>query len=311
MVRGDRVVHSAPLLRLSELVLHGTVGVTTPALHALLGAGVPVVLLSRDGRARGRLEPPGSPHALARQQQLADSLDAGRRLGLAQSVIAGKVRNQRALLHRRSRHRAGDAVLSQAVRRLREMEERCALAGTVGELLGLEGAAAGAYFRALRLLVPEELGFERRDRLGHDIFNVLVNYCSALLREAVLGAIACTGLDPHVSHLHVPMRGRPTLAFDLMEEWRPVLLEATVLSLLGLRAVRAEHLEVVGGRPLLADVARVAAIDRFRARLEATASTWPPRGYTTTYGEQLRSQAASYAAWVQHRTESYAPFRWR
>lgn len=311
IVRGDRIVHSAPLLRISELVLHGAVGVTTPALHALLDASVPVVLLRRDGRARGRLEPPGSPHVELRKLQLVASLDGHRRLGLAQAIVGGKIRNQRALLHRRSRGRTDDPGLVQSIRRLRELEARCPIATTVEHLLGLEGAAGSAYFGCLRRMVPAEIGFARRDRRGGDLFNALVNYSSALLREAVVGAITETGLDPHVSHFHVPMRGRPTLAFDLMEEWRPVLIEANVLALLGLRTVRPEHLEDSARGRLLSADARAAAITRFCSRLDSTASTWPPRGFTTTYGEQIRSQAAAYSAWVQGRVESYRPFRWR
>ncbi|MGH9156464.1 MAG: CRISPR-associated endonuclease Cas1 [Acidimicrobiales bacterium] len=311
VVRDQRVVHSMPLLRLSELVLHGAVGLTTHAMHALLDAGVPVVLLRRDGRARGRLEPPGSPHAQLRQIQLVDSLDARRRVMLARSIVGGKIHNQRALLHRRSRGRSGDPNVVAAVRRLREMESRCPAAETVEELLGLEGAAGAAYFGLLRRLLPDDLGFRRRDRRGHDIFNALVNYCSALLRESVIGAIAETGLDPHLSHLHVPMRGRPTLAFDLMEEWRPAMVESNVLALLGLRTVRPEHLVSTAKGPRLTDDARAAAINRFQDRLGSVASTWPPRGYSTTYGEQLRTQAASYSAWVQRRAEVYQPFQWR
>ncbi len=99
-------------------------------------------------------------------------------------------------------------------------------APTLSTLLGVEGAA-GAYFRGIRLLLDDTAaaGFRRRDRSDVDIVNVLVNYYSALLREVVMGAMVAAGLDPYLSFLHTPSRGRPTLVFDLMEEWRPILLE--------------------------------------------------------------------------------------
>lgn len=290
VVRDGTVVASAPLVLLSEVVVWGQAGITTPALHLLLSQDVPVVLLRSDGRARGRLEPPGCPQVRLRQQQLARSLDPMARVDLSRSLVQGKLHNQRVLLARRSRTaEQRDQTVDGVIARLANLERRAAQADCVEELFGVEGAGSRAYFHALRCLLPPPAGFHRRDPRGPDVVNPLVNYCSALLREVVIGGVVAVGLDPHVSFLHTPFRGRPTLAFDLMEEWRPVLVESTVLSLLNLKAVGPEDVQATQEGPRLGDGARAATIRRFYDRLEATASTWPSSGLT--YREHVLRQS--------------------
>lgn len=310
VTREREVLASAPLMCLSEVVLFGRINVTTPALHALLDADVPLVLLRSDGRARGRLEPPGSPHVALRQLQTLRCAEPAARLHVARAVVAAKLRNQRALLRARQERSGHADTLRAAADRLAALETAARDAAGVSSLLGIEGAGAGAYFRAFRLLA-EGCGFTRRDRHGPDVVNALLNYCSALLREQVLGAITAAGLDPHASFFHTPMRGRPTLAFDLMEEWRPVLLEATVLALLGLGMVRPADCRPTDEGPRLHREARAAAVNRFRARLDRPARSWPPRPGQPTYGQCLRRQALRLRRWINGETDRYEPFRWR
>ncbi len=305
-----RVVASAPIMRLSEVVLLGKPGITIPALHLLLGHDVPVVLLRSDGRALGRVEPPGSPHVVLRQVQTARCGDPVARLQVGRACVAGKLRNQRALLRARAR-RSRDAHELDALAQRVEQQERAAVhAESIEVLLGVEGAGAGAYFRGIRLLAGGH-GFTRRDRSAPDVVNALVNYTSALLREVVIGAIVAAGLDPHASFLHQPTRGRPTLAFDLMEEWRPVLVEATVLGVLGLRTVGPADITRTPAGPRLTSNARAAAIARFRFRLARPARGRPQPAGEPTYGECVRRQARLLRRWVLGDAEEYEAFRWR
>jgi CRISPR-associated protein Cas1 len=312
---------SAPLGRLSEVVVFGNATVTTPAMAALLSEDVPLVLLTADGRVRGRLEPPGATHVEVRRRQLDRHGDPAARLALARTLVQGKIHNQDMLLRRRAARAAhGDEVWDLS-HRLAALRDRAGEASTLGELNGVEGAAAGAYFRGIRLLLSPKAGFRRRERSDGDIVNVLINYCSALLREVVLGAVVAAGLDPYVPFLHTPRPGRPTLVFDLMEEWRPVLLESTVLALLGLRTVRPDHLSAPNGAdmalsepagrppPRLAPEAAADVIHRFRSRLDSPARGWPQPG-GRSYAAQIRAQSLALRAWVAD-GEPYLPFGWR
>jgi hypothetical protein len=211
-------------------------------MTALLAEDVPLVLLTSDGRVRGRLETPSATHVDLRRRQLARHSDQAARLTVARAFVQGKIHNQDVLLRRRAARSARPDEIWELARRVTALGTRAAGATSIAELNGLEGAASAAYFRGLRVVLDPALGFRRRERTDTDIVNMLVNYCSALLREVVFGAVLAAGLDPCTSFLHTPTAGRPTLVFDLMEEWRPVLLEPTVLALVGLRIVRPEHI---------------------------------------------------------------------
>ncbi|WP_131787812.1 CRISPR-associated endonuclease Cas1 [Protofrankia symbiont of Coriaria ruscifolia] len=311
--RDGQVITSAPLSLVAEVVLLGNVTVTTPTMNALLADSVPLVLLTDDGRARGRLEPPSAPHIDVRRQQLARSGDESARLELARAVVRGKIHNQDILLRRRAARSTDPDEVWALAHRLAELANLVDDAPTLSTLLGVEGAAAGAYFRGIRLLLDDTAaaGFRRRDRSDVDIVNVLVNYCSALLREVVMGAVVAAGLDPYLSFLHTPSRGRPALVFDLMEEWRPILLESTVLALLGLGIANSDHVTVTPDGPRLAPEVTSAAINRFRARMAAPARGWPKGAESGSYADRLRGQSREFRGWVLGESEAYQPFVWR
>lgn len=315
VVRDDEVVSSTPIMRVGRVVLRGGVNVSGRALSVLLKRGVPVVMLSAAGRALGRLEPATGGDAAVRLRQLQAVACEHRRLDFAQAFVVAKINNQRVLLARRTRRSAGDSSGRQAAHgvdlsTLDNLVELAADAVSVEQLMGFEGAANAFYLQSWRHLLDPGLGFARRDRSGADVVNALLNYTSALLRERVLSAIVVHGLDPQLSFLHSPFRGRPTLAFDLMEEWRPVLADSTVLSLVQLRAVGPDDLVDCEGERLLTDSARRRVVDRFESRLE---TPYKPRGGTVTQ---------TLAAWIEHQvwllarslrdpSRPYQGLRWR
>lgn len=302
---------SAPLTLVGEVVITGRVTVTTPALHALLANDIPLVLLSSAGRPLGRLEPPTAPHVAARTRQLDLHRDPGVRLTLAREMVSGKICNQGVLLRRRARRSIDPEQVWGAVSRLDILEQAAGAAQGLPELLGIEGAAAGAYFGAIRSVIIPGHGFTSRRREGRDLVNVLINYCSALLRETVTSAVLAAGLDPFLSFLHTPARGRPTLAFDLMEQWRPVLLESTVMALLGLKSVTADDLTDDGERPCLSPAATGAAVTRFQHRLAARARGWPAPTGSPTYADLVGRQALALRTAILGDPGSYRAFRWR
>jgi len=312
-VRADgKVLASAPLTHLASVVIEGTAGITTPALHALLLADIPVVFMTTRGRVLGRLEPALSHGVELRQRQLRHSLDPVFRLDVARSIVAGKIHNQRVLLAGRARRSvAGSQLdLSAATEALSRLEQIAKSTERVASIVGVEGAASSVYFRAIRRLVPTELGFERRARGAPDILNALINYTSALLRETILAAIAIAGLDPCISFLHNPFRGRPTLAFDLGEEWRPLLVEGTAMALVGLGAVSQRDVTTTPEGPRLSDSARRHTIQRFFQRLGPRQGTG--RDEAPGLGGQLRYQVASFARVISGQDPGpYCPFSWR
>jgi len=303
--RGVARVASIALLRVSEVVLCSGANASAAALRALLHEGIPVAFVGDRGGAGGRVEPAGSSGPSWRTAQWRATEDPAVRLALASTIVAGKIRNSAALIARWGRRPHPSVRVRDAVQQLRVLELQAREASDVASLLGIEGVAARVYFATLRSVLPPAVGFGSRDRRGGDVVNTLTNYLSAVLKAVVVDAVVAAGLDPSMSFLHQPGRGRPTLAFDLMEEWRPVLLDATVVALVRLQAVTADDVTVGADGPRLSDGARVAALSRFQERLASIAS-----GSSMTYRDFVRSQPVRLRRALTGGA-SYECFRWR
>lgn len=269
---GGEVLRTLPAIRVSEVVVTGDATVTAQAMQFLLTRGIPLVFLDRLGRARGRLEPAGARAAHDRQVQLAASLDADRCLGIARALVDAKLRAQRANLRRRLRW-VEDPQGAATLRQLERHRRASADAATHSELLGHEGAAAATYYQALRRQLPASVGFGRREPRDLDLVNNLVNYAAGVLRETVRAAVVTVGLDPAVGFLHATGPSRPSLVLDLMEEWRPLLVDAVVVRLVRLRRVTPDMLVDGPDRPHLDRLARQRLVERVTERLAAPLPT--------------------------------------
>lgn len=301
------VQSSVPLSMIREVTIGGDAGVTVPAMQRLLVQGIPVTFLAPNGLFRGRLEPPNTSAAGDRIAQLRGVIDPDVRLRFARSIVDGKVHNQAVLLGRRMRRaelREADVILA----RLRHLRYRARTCDDLAELRGVEGRAAAVYYGAIRQLLPDDLGFRRRDRAEGDVVNAVTNYASGIIRSRVTTEIIAAGLDSMLSLYHEPFRGRPTLAFDLMEEWRAPLIDACALAVLGLRAVGPDDVvETVEG-PRLCPDARRAIATRVLSRLDERYTVTGT--HAATFGERITTQIEQFRAFVRGKGE-YTPFRWR
>lgn len=227
--RDGQVIARVPLLRLQLVVLFGTVHVTTPTVATLLERGIDLVLLTSDGEYRGRLVGPDSGSAELRIRQLEAARDEGLAHDLARRFVRGKLRNQGTLLMRFADQHPD---VRRAIDAIRDALVRAERAGGTGGLLAAEGYGSGAYFTAFATLVPPEFSFPGRQRRPpRDPVNALLSLGYTLLTQRSVSALRAVGLDPHVGFLHTYRAGRPSLALDLIEEFRPVV-DALVLECL-------------------------------------------------------------------------------
>lgn len=214
---------AAPLGQVSEVVIFGNVGLTTPAIGTLLLEGKDVVFLSEDGRFKGRLVGELTPHVPLRRAQYRRMDEADFGLRLAQGIVAAKLSHQRTLLQRHNRE-LNDPEIVSAIERLGEAVKTVDRRTTIASLNGHEGAATAAYFSGLRRLFGPEWKFERRARRPPpDPVNVLLSLGYTLLSNTARGAVQAAGLDPYAGFLHEYVYNRPSLALDLLEEFRPVV----------------------------------------------------------------------------------------
>jgi CRISPR-associated protein Cas1 len=191
------------------------------------------------------------------------------------------------------------------------IQQKARDADSVGALIGLEGAAARLYFEAWKNLIGREWKFTGRNRRPpRDPVNAMLSYGYTVLATEVLRAVSLAGLDPYCGLLHVSGRNRPSLVCDLMEEFRPLIIDTAILRLLAVDAVHpaAFRLEAAGCR-MDRQVRRV-LVDAIEERM-LTRLTHPITRKTLTYRECIEAQAMLLARRLQDPAELYYHFPWR
>ena len=277
-VEVDRVLQlQAPLVQLGSIVCFGDVMLSPALMHRCAQDGRSIVLLSANGRFQARLEGPTSGNVLLRRAQHLALSDPVRRLEIARAMVAGKIRNSRAVLLRAAREAKtidDQHVLTQAARLHLEILERVATRDDLDMLRGDEGDAARVYFTVFSSLVRGDaratFGIaERSRRPPRDPTNAVLSFLYTLLRVECAAALEGVGLDPQVGFLHALRPGRPALALDLMEELRPVLADRLALTLINRRELRESDFERYdGGAVYLNESGRRTLILAYQKRKE-------------------------------------------
>lgn len=265
-----------PLHHLGALVVFGNVLLSPFLLKACAEAGRAVVWLSRGGRFVGRLAGPVSGNVLLRRAQHEALADPRRTAAVARQMVVGKIRAQRAVLARAAREaksaEAGDAV-RRAVGQLDAAAAFALNAPDVDTARGAEGQAAAVYFGVFdHLLGPADFRFETRSRRPpRDPVNALLSFLYTILRGDCTAALEGVGLDPQVGFLHVLRPGRPALALDLMEEFRPGFADRLALALVNRRQVGLQHFEPrPGGAVYLNEEGRRVVLTAIQKQKQAT-----------------------------------------
>ncbi len=296
--RGDATV-ALPVTQV-ERVLVGSraVQVTTQALALLSNRGIDVVFLTRSGRLIGRFSPPVRRDASIRLTQSRAVMDERLRLEFARDIVGGKVANQAEFL---DRHGA-----SEAGRRLRASLRQVHASGSLEQLRGVEGAAARLYFAVWRTLVPASTAF--RGRMYHpptDTINAALSYAYTLLLREGLAACESAGLDAHIGFLHEPGPAKPSLALDLIEEFRPLVADSIVMAM----ARRDRLMRAGSGIPAhLSDATRNALLTEFESRMQLSRRAWD--GVRTSYRRCVQRQAQQFAFVLTGKRSRYRPLTW-
>jgi CRISPR-associated protein Cas1 len=274
-----------------------------------------VVFLTVDGRYHGRLIGQPTAHVALRQAQYARAADGVWALRQAQRFVEGKLRNQRAVLQRFARNRAN--VPPEVAATVDEIDGDLRRAGRttrLSALLGVEGSATARYFRGLRALLGPDWRFTSRQRRPPpDPVNVLLSLGYTLLAHKAQGAVQSAGFDPYLGFLHQLEYKRPSLALDLMEEFRPILVDALVLRVCGDGRLTSEDFTPGDeARPVIfgdEGKRRFLAAFEERMRTEAIhplgADSGPGR---VSYLRCLELQARLLARAVRGEQAEYAPF---
>lgn len=232
-----------PIHTLSGIVCFGNV-LCSPFLLGLCGErGVHVSFFTEYGKFLARVSGPVSGNVLLRREQHRTVDDATRSCEIAKSFVIGKIANSRTVLQRLLRDHGENEAVSFAVNRLANILLRIQSVPDVETLRGLEGEAANHYFSVFdNLIVSQKKEFTlttRSRRPPLDPINTLISFLYTLLAHDCEGALEGVGLDPQMGFLHALRPGRPSLALDLMEEFRSILADRVAVSLINLNQINA------------------------------------------------------------------------
>ena len=305
----SETIASVPLVHVDQVILFGNVGLTTPVMTELMKRNIPVVFLTVGGQYKGRLIGAETGFGQLRLEQYNRAQDPTAALDLARGFVYGKLRNQRALLLRYGR-RKEEATLTERAERVGELADKAQRCATLNSLNGCEGKAGAIYFGAFKRLLKHEWPFDKRVRRPPtDPVNVLLSFGYTMLLHNVQGTVSSVGLDPYVGYLHQIVYNRPSLALDVMEEFRPLVVDSIVMRCLNNEIVRAGHF-YAGQSPdrpiVLDDEGRARFIREFEARL-ADPFQHPDSDERVTYRRCIELQVRRLARALRG-VDTYRPF---
>lgn len=325
LTREGKVIDRVAIDGLRQLTLIGYTSLSGAVLRALVRGRVETVLLTPSGRFEGRLCVDEHKHVQRRKAQYLRLSDPAIQARAAGWIVRGKLRTQARMLALRGQQ-YGVETLGASAAAIRALERSFPASRDMDLIRGVEGHGSRIYFHAFPdLLRNPDFSFPGRvKRPPTDPVNALLSFVYTLLTNEVLSAIQRVGLDPYLGCLHEVSYGRPSLACDLVEEWRVFLADRLVLGLLNRKAVSPEDFvyrptgqvayadedELRDKRPVEMKPATMRALLKAYDAWMATRVADPVAQDKTTYRELLARQARRFNAWIMDETPEYTPFPW-
>ncbi|MCE9564267.1 MAG: type I-C CRISPR-associated endonuclease Cas1c [Planctomycetes bacterium] len=311
----EKVVRiTVPVHQLESVAVFGGVHVTPSAMGLCAENGVAVNFLTESGRLLARVDAPSSGNVLLRREQFRKADDALARATVSRCVVAGKVQNCRNLMLRSARETTDatdQAALTAATIHLASVLSPLETDTDANTVRGREGDAAREYFAAFGAMVRTNrveftpAGRTRRPPL--DRMNSLLSFLYGLLTHDCVSACSAAGLDPSVGFLHVDRPGRPGLALDLMEEFRPLLADRLALALVNRQQVKPGGFEIRdGGAVMMDDTTRKAVLSGYQQRKREEV-THPYLNQKVPLGRFPFLQARILARYLRGDLPSYVP----
>lgn len=308
-VRTDNGVSAeVRLLELGSISLFGNAHISSQAMRAVLSRDIPVFYLSYGGWLNGYTRSIDDHSLDLRLAQHRAAGDSARSLELARAFVAGKIKNQRTMIRRSRGNEAKGALQALSL-----MLHRAERATSTEQLLGYEGVAAQRYFEEFGEMLSIGTGFEvhgRNRRPPTDPVNAMLSFGYSMLTREAVAAVIAVGFEPGLGMYHRLRPGRPSLALDLMEEFRPLIVDSTVLSLINTREVKSSHFDRRGRAVVLTNEGRRIFIGAIERRLRSTIAH-PIFAYSVSYRRALNVQARLLARTIQGDIPSYPPFTTR
>ena len=297
------------LMEVSHLALFGNVQVTTQALRELCDRNIPICYFTYGGWFSGITNGMGHKNVELRCRQYLGAMTPAAALPIARQMVFGKIKNCRTLLRRNHRESPASTLAE-----LDRLADRARTAPSLDTLLGMEGAAARAYFSEFQgMIKSESLDFDfrgRNRRPPRDPVNAVLSFLYAMLIKQATVTAFTVGFDPYLGFYHQPKYGKPALTLDLVEECRPLIADSVCLSLIDNGELGPEHFIKRGDAAALTQNGRRKVIEAYERRMD-TLITHPLFGYAVSYRRILEVQARLLSRHLQGELPAYPVFRTR
>jgi len=318
----EALVQEVRIGEICQVSLMGNVQISTQAVQALCEADVPICYFSMGGWFYGITIGLNEKNVFLRRSQFRFAEQEYFARALARRLVAGKIRNQRTLLQRNHVEPNRNTLAG-----LKEMADRAEEAGSLEELLGIEGNAARLYFGDLAGMIKtdeddratgngtgsEKLPFDfagRNRRPPRDPVNALLSLGYSLLAKDLTVACYAVGFDPYIGYYHQPRFGRPALALDLMEPFRPLIADSAALTAINTGMVTPRDFVRVGGSVALTASGRKGFFRAYELRMDSLV-THPLFDYRVSYRRLLEIQARLLARVLEGEIGEYPVFTTR
>lgn len=225
------LLKSIPSETLEVIEIFGKVQLTTQCMQECLKRGITVVFFSTKGAYYGRLESTNHVSVKRQRKQAQAGTNEAFKLELSKKIINAKIKNQIVVLRRYARNT--DNSIDYPVKQIQYINSKVLTSESIEQLMGYEGICAKFYFKTLGGLIKPEFKFlSRSKRPPKDPFNSMISLGYSILLNEIYGKLEARGLNPYFGFMHKDREKHPTLASDLMEEWRALLIDSTVMSLI-------------------------------------------------------------------------------
>lgn len=234
----DGMKKIVPIETLESITIMGHSQMTTQCVQECLKRGIAVSYFSKGGSYFGRLQSTGHINA-ERQRKQSALYETDFAMGIAQNIVHAKLKNQMVVLRRYEKN--GKTPVDKSLNMIHICREKIPYCKTISEIMGYEGQGAKAYFEGLSELIDSDFQFYGRSKHPpRDEFNSMISLGYSVLMNELYGRIEAKGLNPYFGFMHRDKEKHPTLASDMMEEWRAVIVDSTVMSMINGHEIHKE-----------------------------------------------------------------------
>jgi len=304
--QGKKKVGDIPLVKVDQVEVFGDASISGALISLLLKANVPISYLSYYGKYKGRLVPEYSKNSLLRIEQFKACNDDAFCLKFAKRIVEGKLTNMRTLVMRDTRGDRSKEV-DRVLDKMKYMIEKVDSGDCIDVVRGYEGIGSRYYFSIFNSVLSDEFEFKKRTRRPpKDPINCLLSFGYTLLLNDVLAALYLVGFDPYIGCFHSNQYGKPSLALDLMEEFRPVIVDSVIKTMVNKGMIGQDGFENKYGTVNMKDKVRNLFLEQYEQRLR-TEFTHPIFKYKVNWRRCLELQARLLSKVMMGEIEEYPP----